>query len=199
MDFFVDSDTIPKDEQDFGVPAARLTRSQGIFARSRIGFGSLAPGTMAIRRVFSAVTSRRDVDNANHLIATADDFHGTGDAAWFSRSRPKLPLAPKFMFAEFPAREAKLIRTPWIGHDGPGGCKDLDDGIRVISSFGVGIGGELPGQVALGRRRRPGDDDLPSPRLTRMADLEALVAANAGTSRNGPLKCAVHRPKAKNS
>ncbi len=140
--------------EDFNVPIAEVTRGEGAITRLRIGFGNAGPGRVTIQRVFSAVDSRHSVNNANYLIAVANYFAWTGDQAFLEENGPKLRRALDFLLDEFAVREAKLVRTPWIGHDGRSGVERTPEGKKIVKP-GVGVGGNYWDLLPFG-----GDDVL---------------------------------------
>ncbi len=162
--------------QDFDIPIHEITKTQGKLTQLRIGFGNPTAGQVTILRVFSAVDSRHTVNNSNYLIASADYFDWTGDRAWLEANLSKLRLATKFMISEFQVRDARLLRTPWIGHDGRSGLEYTKDGKKLIHK-GVGIGGNYWDLIPFG-----GDDVQATiylySALERMAGLERFVSTN---------------------
>ena len=162
---------------DIDIPVHEITGAKGRITRLRLGFGNPVPGKVTIQRLFSAVDSRHTINNSNYLIAAADFFEWTGDKAWLSNNLEKMRRAADYMISEFKVREAHLLRTPWIGHDGRSGLEIAPDGRKVIHN-GVGIGGNYWDLIPFG-----GDDALGTiylySALRRMARIEQFVAADA--------------------
>jgi hypothetical protein len=161
--------------QDFDIPIHEITEAQGKLTRVRIGFGNPAPGKVTLLRVFTAVDSRHTINNPNYLIAASDYFDWTGDRDWLAANLEKMRLATAYMISEFQVRDAHLLRTPWIGHDGRSGLEYKEDGEKIIHT-GVGVGGNYWDLIPFG-----GDDVLGTiylfSALERMAQIEEFVAA----------------------
>ena len=160
--------------QDFDIPISNITHAKGKITRLRIGFGNPSPGKIDLLRVFSAVDSRHTINNPNYLIASADYFDWTGDRAWLVANLDKMRRATAYMISEFQVRDAHLLRTPWIGHDGRSGLEYTPDGEKIIHN-GVGVGGNYWDLIPFG-----GDDALATiylySALERMAQIEGFVA-----------------------
>ncbi len=160
---------------DFDIPIHEITKAQGRLTRLRIGFGNPAAGKVILLRVFTAVDSRHTINNPNYLIASADYFDWTGDRAWLAANLEKMRSAAAYMISEFQVRDAHLLRTPWIGHDGRSGLEYTAAGKKIVHK-GVGIGGNYWDLLPFG-----GDDALATiylySALERMAQIEEFVAA----------------------
>lgn len=160
--------------QDFDIPIHELTKTHGKLTRLRIGFGNPTAGKVTLLRIFSAVDSRHTINNPNFIIAAADFFEWTGDRAWLENNLAKLRRATNYMISEFQVREAHLLHTPWIGHDGRSGLEYAADGTKIIHN-GVGIGGNYWDLIPFG-----GDDALATvylySALERMAGIEEFAA-----------------------
>ena len=140
--------------QGFDIPIHAITKVEGKITRFRIGFGNASPGKVHLMRVFSAVDSRHTINNPNYLIASADYHDWTGDRAWLVANLEKLRRATAYMVSEFQVERAKLLHTPWIGHDGRSGIEYTADKQKSIHP-GVGIGGNYWDLIPFG-----GDDAL---------------------------------------
>lgn len=180
MDFPAPSPASNFPIQDFDIPVHEITKAEGKITRIRIGFGNPAPGKVTLMRIFSAVDSRHTINNPNYLISAADYFDWTGDRAWLAANLNKMRLATAYMISEFQVRDAHLLRTPWIGHDGRSGLEYTADGEKIIHT-GVGVGGNYWDLIPFG-----GDDALGTiylySALERMAQIEDFVATQKSIS-----------------
>jgi len=162
--------------QDFDIPIHRLTGAKGTLTRVRVNFGNPTAGRVTMLRMFSAVDSRHTINNVNIIIAAADYYDWTGDRAWLVSQLPKLRRAAEFMVNEFAVREAKLLKTPWVGHDGRSGLEIKPDGTKVIH-VGRGIGQNYWDLLPFG-----GEDALATVylyhALVRLAQIESAFAGD---------------------
>lgn len=165
--------------QDFDIPIQRLTGARGTLTRVRVNFGNPTAGRVTMMRMFSAVDSRHAINNVNLIIASADYYDWTGDRAWLASQLPKLRRAAEFMVKEFDVREAKLLKTPWVGHDGRSGLEIKADGTKVIHP-GCGIGQNYWDILPFG-----GEDAFSTiylhQALIRMAQIESTFAGDIVT------------------
>lgn len=170
--------------QDFDIPIHEITKAEGKITRLRIGFGNPVPGKVTMLRVFSAVDTRHSINNPNYLIAASDYFSWTGDRVWLAANLEKLRRATAYMISEFQVRDAHLLRTPWIGHDGRSGLEYSPDGKKLIHR-GVGVGGTYWDLLPFG-----GDDAIATiylyQSLVHMAQIEEFVATEKLIADHGP-------------
>ena len=163
------------DTKYFDIPIFPITKAKGRITRLRIGFGNPSPGRVTLVRIFSAVDSRHNINNANYLLAATDFFNWTGAHKWLEANLPKMRKALAFMIREFSVREAHLLRTPWIGHDGRSGLDVGAKGKKTIHA-GVGIGNNYWDVLPFG-----GDDAYSTiylyAALVHMARLEEFLAS----------------------
>ncbi len=160
--------------QYFDIPIYKITKAKGRITRLRIGFGNPSPAKATLVRVFSSVDSRHNFNNANYLIAATNYFDWTGDRKWLVDNLEKMRRALGFMISEFSVREAHLLRTPWIGHDGRSGL-DVDAKGKKTIHTGMGIGNNYWDILPFG-----GDDAYSTiylyAALVRMARMEDFLA-----------------------
>lgn len=160
--------------EDLNIPLHRHPRWNGKATRFRLVISSAAPGMeLTLQRLFSAVDSRHNINNAVYLQACDDYLRWTGDLDFLRRNIQRMRLALAWAIQEFRLAEAELVQTSWMGHDGRSGHVVDASGKRTLLP-GVGVGNNYWDLLPFG-----GEDALASiyyfDALRRMAALERQI------------------------
>jgi hypothetical protein len=108
--------------------------------RFRLHADGLVPGSeLTLLRLFSAIDTRHNINNAAYLQACDDYVRWTGDLDFLRRNLPRMRLALAWALHEFQIAENGVVRTTWIGHDGRSGHSLSPEGRRSLLR-GVGVG-----------------------------------------------------------
>lgn len=159
---------------DLNLPLHRQPGWTGRVVRFRLRLSNLPPETtLTLRRLFTAIDSRHNINNAVYLQACDDYVRWTGDLDFLRRNLQRMRLALAWALHEFQIAEEHLVRTPWIGHDGRSG-HSLDAAGRKSLRPGVGVGNNYWDLLPFG-----GEDALASiyyfDAIRRMAALERQI------------------------
>lgn len=160
--------------EDTVVPLHRHPRWGGRLTRFRLRLEQVQPGTeITLQRLFTAIDSRHNINNAVYLQACDDYARWTGDLDFLRRNLPRMRLALAWAIHEFQIAEKDVVVTPWVGHDGRSGHVMGTDGKRTLRP-GVGVGNNYWDLLPFG-----GQDALASiyyfDVLRRMAALERQI------------------------
>lgn len=124
---------------DLDVPIHPLALGGGNITRVRFGFGNIGPGDVTILRIFTAVDTRHNVNNANFVLAAATYFNWTGDVDFLRDSIGTLRRIFRYAVTEFGVRTHGVVSTPWAGKDGRSGLTIGAGGQKTIN-YGHGVG-----------------------------------------------------------
>ncbi|MBL9137675.1 MAG: hypothetical protein JNK85_17520 [Verrucomicrobiales bacterium] len=173
--------------EDTHIPHYRHPDSAGTWVRLRLTLDRVQPGsTVTLQRLFSAVDSRHNINNAAYLQACDDYLRWTGDLDFLRRNLQRMRLALAWAIREFRLDEKELVYTSWPGHDGRSGHEVGPDGRRTLRP-GVGVGNNYWDLLPFG-----GEDALATiyyfDALRRMAALERQIQRNPSWNLpSGPL------------
>ncbi|MCC7375632.1 MAG: hypothetical protein IT581_13325 [Verrucomicrobiales bacterium] len=173
--------------EDVSLPHYRHPDSAGTWVRLRLSFDRVSPGAaLTLQRVFTAVDSRHNINNAAYLQACDDYLRWTGDLDFLRRNLQRMRLALAWAIREFQLDEKEIVFTPWPGHDGRSGHVVGADGRRTLRP-GVGVGNNYWDLLPFG-----GEDGLATiyyfDALRRMAALERQIQRNPSWNLpSGPL------------
>jgi autotransporter-associated beta strand protein len=127
---------------DVDVPIHQLALGGDNITRLRVGFGNTGSGEVTILRVFTAVDTRHNVNNANFLLAAATYFNWTDDVDFLRDYIGTLRRIFRYSVEEFGVRTHGVVSTPWAGKDGrsgltlgPGGSKTINHGLGVGNNY----------------------------------------------------------------
>lgn len=152
---------------------------QGKIKRLRI---ALAPGEndveFDIDSFFTVYDTRHTINNPIFILASYWYFVWTQDLDFLRENMPRMRAALHFQQTEFGTLEHKVVRNPWVGHEGQAGWYDDEKGDRHILG-GRGIGSNYWDLLPFGW-----DDCYATNQyyasVNAMADLEAAIAAHPG-------------------
>lgn len=144
--------------------------------RLRIGFGNMAPGTITIKAIMTAVETRHNVNNPSYILGMADYTAWSGDLDLLRTGMPKMRAALAYFLKKYHVREEKMAVTTDIGMDGRSGFGFLPDGTKVVTP-GRGIGNNYFDILPFGGRDTNATY-LGYAAMLRMAELEEQVAAH---------------------
>ena len=174
---------------DLNLPLYRQPQWTGSATRFRLGIHDAGPGgTITIQRVFTAIDSRHNVNNALYVQGCDDYVRWSGDLDFLRRNIQRMRLAVAWAIREFQLAEKDVVTTSWVGHDGRSGhVIDPKTGKRTLRR-GVGVGNNYWDLLPFG-----GEDALATiyyfDALRRMAALERQIARNpAWNLPGGPLR-----------
>jgi hypothetical protein len=164
----------PSTAFDLDLPLHRHPEWNGTITRLRLVFQRTTPATeITLVRLFSAIDSRHNNNNALYLQACDDYLRWTGDLAFLRQNLPRMRLALAWAIQEFQIAEKHLVVTPWPGHDGRSGHAFDPQGRRSLRP-GVGVGNNYWDLLPFG-----GEDTLATIHyfdvLRRMAALERQI------------------------
>jgi len=160
--------------EDLNIPLHRHPRWSGRVSRFRLVLTALPAGTeLTLVRLFTAIDSRHNINNAVYLQACDDYLRWTGDLDSLRRNVQRMRLALAWAIHEFDIAGSEVVRTAWVGHDGRSGHV-LDAGGRRTLLPGVGVGNNYWDLLPFG-----GEDALATiyyfDALRRMAALERQI------------------------
>ncbi len=175
--------------EDVNLALYRHPRWTGRATRLRFVLTGLKPGAeLRFQRVFTAIDSRHNVNNALYLQGCDDYLRWTGDLDFLRRNVQRMRLALAWALREFQVAEKEVVTTTWIGHDGRSGHVIHGETGRRTLRPGVGVGNNYWDLLPFG-----GEDALATiyyfDVLRRMAALERQIARNpAWNIPGGPLQ-----------
>jgi autotransporter-associated beta strand protein len=137
--FEIPADATPGVPVDVDVPIHPLASGGDNITRLRVGFGNTDNGEVTILRVFTAVDTRHNWNNANFVLAAATYFNWTGDVDFLRGHIDTLRRIFRYSMEEFVVRRHGVIFTPWAGKDGRSGLTIGADGTKTIN-YGLGAG-----------------------------------------------------------
>ncbi|MCC6234665.1 MAG: hypothetical protein IT580_18630 [Verrucomicrobiales bacterium] len=160
---------------DAHVPLHRHPEARQTFTRFQILLEDLEPrAEITLQRLFTAVDTRHNINNAAYLQACDDYVRWSGDLEFLRTNLQRMRLALAWAIREFQLAEKQVVLTPWVGHDGRSGHLVAPDGKRTLR-HGVGVGNNYWDLLPFG-----GEDGLATiyyfDALRRMASLERQVA-----------------------
>lgn len=160
---------------DLNLPLSRQPGWTGQLVRLRLRLEGMRPGTtLTLRRLFTAIDSRHNINNAVYLQACDEYVRWTGDLGFLRANLQRMRLALAWALREFQIPDRNLVFTPWSGHDGRSGHALDASGKRTLRP-GVGVGNNYWDLLPFG-----GEDALASiyyfDAIRRMAALERQVA-----------------------
>jgi len=161
-------------EEDLDLPTFRQPHWTGRITRLRLTFRKAPPDAeVRLVRLFSAIDSRHNINNAAYLQACDDYLRWTGDLDFLRRNLQRMRLALAWALREFQIAEKHRVITSWRGHDGRSGHV-LDSAGRRTLRPGVGVGNNYWDLLPFG-----GEDVLASiyyfDAIRRMAALERQI------------------------
>lgn len=124
---------------DVDVPIHQLALGGDNITRLRVGFGNTGSGEVTILRVFTAVDTRHNVNNANFVLAAATYFNWTGEVDFLRDYIGTLRRIFRYSVEEFGVRTHGVVSTPWAGKDGRSGLTLGSGGSKTIN-YGLGVG-----------------------------------------------------------
>lgn len=159
---------------DVDLPLHRSPGWGGHLVRFRLRFANLRSGTeITLLRLFTAIDSRHNINNAVYLQACDDYLRWTGDLEFLRRNLQRMRLALAWAIHEFQLADRHLVFTPWVGHDGRSGHRIDAEGRRTLLP-GVGVGNNYWDLLPFG-----GEDALATiyyfDAIRRMAALERQI------------------------
>lgn len=159
---------------DLNLPVYRHPRWTGKITRLRLRLHRVRSGSeLTLARVFTAIDSRHNINNAVYLQACDDYLRWTGDLDFLRQNLQRLRLALAWAIREFQLAEKEVVVTPWIGHDGRSGHVVTANGQRTLRP-GVGVGNNYWDLLPFG-----GEDALATiyyfDALRRFASLERQI------------------------
>lgn len=159
------------------LPLYRHPGWRGSITAMRIEFTGLAAGqTVEIDSFFAHYDTRHSINNPLFILACANYYNWTGDAAFLRRQLPRMREALRYQDTVMGGLEHGFIRNPWPGHDGRPGWTIREDGSKEFHS-NQGIGCNYWDLLPFG-----GDDFYATAQyyasLTVMADLEDFARAH---------------------
>ncbi|MBX3745755.1 MAG: hypothetical protein KF833_10655 [Verrucomicrobiae bacterium] len=159
---------------DVNLPLHRSPGWGGHLVRFQLRFTHLQPGAeLTLLRLFTAIDSRHNINNAAYLQACDDYLRWTGDLDFLRRNLQRMRLALAWAIHEFQLADRHLVVTPWIGHDGRSGHRLEPGGKRTLLP-GVGVGNNYWDLLPFG-----GEDALATiyyfDAIRRMAALERQI------------------------
>ncbi len=159
---------------DIDLPVYRHPQWTGHITRLRLTFQNVpAEAELTLLRVFSAIDSRHNINNAVYLQACDDYVRWTGDLDFLRQNLQRMRLALAWAIHEFRIAEKQVVYTTWTGHDGRSGHSVDDTGKRTLKR-GVGVGNNYWDLLPFG-----GEDALATiyyfDALRRMAALERQI------------------------
>jgi len=137
--FEIPADATPGVPIDVDVPIHQLALGGDNITRLRVGFGNTGSGEVTILRVFTAVDTRHNVNNANFVLAAATYFNWTGDVDFLRDYIGTLRRIFRYSVEEFGVRTHGVVSTPWAGKDGRSGLTIGPGGSKTIN-YGLGVG-----------------------------------------------------------
>jgi hypothetical protein len=160
--------------EDVDVPVFRHPQWKGQITRLRLTFRNVPPESeITVLRLFSAIDSRHNINNAVFLQACDDYVRWSGDLDFLRRNLQRMRLALAWAIREFQIAEKQVVATTWVGHDGRSGHVIESGGKRTLKP-GVGVGNNYWDLLPFG-----GEDALATiyyfDALRRMASLERQI------------------------
>jgi len=161
---------------DVDIPLHKLTSLKGEVTGLRINFGNTDGGSLRILRLFTALDTRHNYNNANLVVVAATYFNWTGDVDFLKEEIGRLRKVFAWSVKEFQIRENGVLTTFWPGHDGSSGLVRSVDGTKTIRP-GYGVGSNYWDLMPFG-----GKDGYSSiyafAAVRAMADLERQISAH---------------------
>jgi len=160
--------------EDVNLPMYRHPEWKGRAVRFRFELAGMRPGAeVTIQRLFTAIDSRHNANNALYLQACDDYLRWTGDVGFLRRNLQRMRLALAWALREFRIAETRVVTTAWVGHEGRSGHAVDAQGKRTLRP-GVGVGNNYWDLLPFG-----GEDALATvyyfDAIRRMAALERQV------------------------
>ncbi len=161
--------------EDVSVPMYRQPGWTGKSVQFRLNFSRVAPGSkLTLQRVFTAIDSRHNINNAVYIQACDDYARWSGDLDFLRRNVQRMRLALAWALREFKIPEKNVVSVPWIGHDGRSGHLINAAGKRTLKQ-GDGVGNNYWDLLPFG-----GEDTLATiyyfDAIRRMAAMERQIA-----------------------
>lgn len=127
-------------EVDLDVPLYRQPKWGLPIKRFRIRIEGAAPGSeIHVIRMFTAIDSRHNVNNAAYLQGCDDYLRWTGDLEFLRRNIQRMRVSLAWAIREFDMAEEHRVITRWPGHDGRSGHSTNAVGKKILRP-GVGVG-----------------------------------------------------------
>jgi hypothetical protein len=177
------------DSKDFYtmLPMYKISGWKGKITQLRFCFETVEMGSITIKKIYTSVDSRHNINNLCYLQGCIDYVNWTGDINFLRNNIQKMRKALRYVIDEFETQKYNCIFTPWVGHDGRSGIERNEDGEKKII-FGRGIGNNYWDLLPAG-----GKDTTATiyfyDVLRSMAQLEKSIANNPKWNvSEGPLK-----------
>ncbi len=120
------------------IPMYRHPLWSGEVRQLRIGLDHAAPGKIVIQAFFSQYDTRHNINGQNFLRGCAKYFFWTGDLSFLRANIQRMRTALRYIMHEHHTREAKVIVTDWVGHDGRSGIRRTAEGKEILTGRGIG-------------------------------------------------------------
>lgn len=158
------------------IPVHKSSLWNGRITRLRLCFQSSKPVNINIKKLFTAIDSRHNINNFCYIQGCADYLKWTKDRTFLRNNIQKMRLALRYALNEFQVEKYKCVNTTWVGHDGQNGISKDSNGKTVVL-HGRGIGNNYWDLLPFG-----GKDPIATmycyDALKAMASLERAVIEN---------------------
>ncbi len=158
------------------IPVYKLSAWKGKITQLRFRFEDIESSSIIIKKIYTSVDSRHNINNFCYLQGCLDYLNWTGDMVFLRENIQKMRHALKYSLHEFQVEKYKCVCTPWVGHDGRSGIEKDKEGNKTIHP-GRGIGNNYWDLLPAGGRDTTATIYLYDV-LTGMAELEKAIKAN---------------------
>ncbi len=157
------------------IPVYKTDSWKGKIIQLRFNFKDIEETSLTIRKIYTSVDSRHNINNSCYLQGCLDYINWTGDLNFLRQNIQKMRSALRYAVDEFQVEKYKCVYTPWVGHDGRSGI-EREEGNKTIH-LGRGIGNNYWDLLPAG-----GKDTIATVYLydvlAGMAELEKAIKTN---------------------
>ncbi|HBG27906.1 MAG: hypothetical protein A2Y10_16425 [Planctomycetes bacterium GWF2_41_51] len=130
---------IPPAAKSIMIPAYKNSNWKGKITGLKFNLKGSSEDTIKIRKLFTAVDSRHNINNASYIQGCLDYLNWTGDQVFAKENITKMRKALRYAIEEFEVKKYKCVNTPWQGHDGRSGIAVAPDGsVKTFPGRGIG-------------------------------------------------------------
>jgi len=120
------------------IPLYQNPQWTGKVTRLRISFDNPPAATVIIQALFSQYDTRQNVNNASFIDGCASYFNWTGSVDFLRSNIARIRAATAYLVNEQHGKEAKAIKTTWVGHNGRSGITYVEGKKVIVSGQGIG-------------------------------------------------------------
>lgn len=158
------------------IPVYKLAAWKGRITQLRFRFENIDSSSITIKKIYTSVDSRHNINNSCFLQGCLDYLNWTGDMSFLRDNIQRMRHALRYLLHEFEVEKYKCVYTPWVGHDGRSGIERDEKGNKTTYP-GRGIGNNYWDLLPAGGKDTTATIYLYDV-LKGMAELEKAIRAN---------------------